>query len=79
MSELEFDFMHRAGIKHKASDALSWLSTDGEDLTRLEDEVPAFIIVSARDGDDDIFLERFMEEYFSNYSPAYPDVLVLVG
>lgn len=39
LSELEFDVLHRARIKHHAADALFRLSTTGTDETKLDDEL----------------------------------------
>lgn len=37
LSESEVDIVHRAGVKHKATDVLSWLSTRDEDKTFLDE------------------------------------------
>lgn len=39
--------MYQTGIKHQAADALSRISTDGEDKTDLNDALPVLTIVLA--------------------------------
>lgn len=39
VQELEFDVVHRAGMKHQVTDALSQLGKSLEDRTDLKDEV----------------------------------------
>ena len=43
LSELEFDVVHRAVIKHQAADALSRLETSGADDSSLQDEIPVLL------------------------------------
>lgn len=46
LSEFEFNFVHHAGVKHQAADALSRLPIDGTYNTRLKDEPLALVIAS---------------------------------
>lgn len=46
LSELEFDVVQRAGSKHQAADALSWMPTSGADETTIEDEIPLLFLES---------------------------------
>lgn len=46
LSNFDFDVLHRAGVKHRAADNLSWLPTDDTDNTLLEDELSILVIAS---------------------------------
>lgn len=38
LSEFELDVVHSVGIEHQAADALSRMTTDGADITLIEDD-----------------------------------------
>lgn len=40
VTELEFDIVHRDGIKHQAADALARPTTSGTDRAALDDNLP---------------------------------------
>lgn len=44
LSEFSFDVIHRAGIKHRAADALSRLVTKQSDTTPFEDDFQLYAI-----------------------------------
>lgn len=46
LQEFDFDIVHRTGVKHQATEALSWLPIDGTDITLLYDELPVLVIGS---------------------------------
>ena len=49
---MDFEVIHRPGVKHRAPDALSRLLTNGEDDSYLDEDVPVFTITqSSIDGD----------------------------
>lgn len=48
MQELELDFVHRAGVKNKASNALSRLETTGDNERELEEEIPVVLLEATR-------------------------------
>lgn len=43
-SKIRLDVIHRAGIKHQATDALSPPKTTGEDETPIKDEIPVLSV-----------------------------------
>lgn len=43
LKELEFDVVHREGIKNQAAEALSSLKTDGVDERDLEDDIKVIL------------------------------------
>lgn len=46
LSEKEIDVVHRAGIKHQAADALSYLATTGEDWNSIDDALLVMAVSS---------------------------------
>ena len=49
LSEFDFEVVHRPGVKHQAADALSRMQTNGEDASRMDDEIPCFLAEHHRD------------------------------
>lgn len=46
-SEMEFDIVHQTGVKHQAADALSRLSTIGEDCMAMDNAVSVMTVFIA--------------------------------
>lgn len=81
-SELEFDIVHRAGIKHQTADALSRIKTNSEDKTVLDDEVQVFtkpqsLFPCASQKKTTDF--EVIEERNGTIVPLIPEVCMIVG
>lgn len=57
LSKYEFDVVHRAGIKHQSADALSRLTTSGNDDTTLDDGIPVMILENGGTSDGRVCYE----------------------
>lgn len=54
LSEMSFDVIRRAGLKHQTADALSCLQMVREDTSLLDDDLPVLTILeSAEDSDEE--------------------------
>lgn len=63
LSELDFDFVHRAGGKRQAVYALSRVHTDGKDITTIDDNDAVCNAEVAQLSDEKINYEHMYTEY----------------